>query len=121
MNRALKFVVPAVLIALVAIGAPIPFATRTADRATVVTVAAASGTSMVMQCPGGAVWYRSFSAAELAAADGVLHYDGGFFGVLADFRTQGDPVGIVLGSGAAGLAVNGIADAGAVVCTFSTP
>lgn len=122
MKRALPFVAPlAVLIALFAWAGPRPAATvNVSGTSTVSTYAAAEGTALVMQCPSGAVYYKTLNAAELANQDGGAMVDGGFFGVKADFTTQGDPVGILLGVGQAAVALLGT-DAGTLPCYFSYP
>ena len=121
-KRALAFVAPAVvLVALYAWAGPRPYSqVNVVGTSTVSTMAAPEGTALVMQCPSGAVYYKTLNAAELANQDGGAMADGGIFGVKADFSTQGDPIGILLGVGQTVVALLG-ADAGTLPCYFSTP
>jgi len=122
MKRALAFIAPVVLlVGLFAWAGPRPYSTvNVSGTSTVSTLAVPEGTALVMQCPSGAVYYKTLSTAELAAQDGGAQADGGFFGVKADFTSQGDPIGILLGVGQAAVALLGT-DAGTLPCYFSTP
>lgn len=127
MKRALLFIVPVVLlVGLFAWAGPRPYAALTVSGAGVTPVClAAEGATLVVQCPAAAVWYRTVNAAELADAGGLVTTgqgmtDGGAFGVLADFRNQGDPV-VIGGANQAGVCLLGIDAGGTYPCYFSAP
>ncbi len=98
------------------------------------------GASLLLQCPGGIVWYRTLTAAELAAGGlvsaGLGMTDGGSYGVLVDFTSMGDPVGIRLNTNETTVSLLGTdgglvtwgqtdggtnQDAGVLPCFFSVP
>ena len=125
--RIALFVVVA-LFALIALAGPRPYATLTVDGAgvTPICLTASQGAAFVAQCPNQAAWFRTVTAAELACpscltdpAAGMT--DGGAFGVLFDFRTQSDPVGILLGVNQTGVCLLGIDAGGTYPCYFNTP
>ena len=109
------------LIGLYAWAGPRPYATvNVVGTSTVSTLSLSQGAAMIMQCPSGAVYYKTLTAEEFADQDGGAHADGGFFGVKVDFSSQGDPVGILLGTNQVAIALLGT-DAGTLPCYFSTP
>lgn len=126
MNRAPRLAFLAAFVAALLVwAAPTPRGTvSVVSNTTVAFHSAAEGTSMVMQCPGGAVWYRGFTAAQLATQDAGPQADGGAFGVRADFTSQTDPIGVVMGSGQTTLGLLGdstTTDGGTLKCYLSTP
>ncbi len=113
MKRAL-FVAPvAVLIALYAYAGPRPRATvQVPGTSTVVTHYFGDvNDGVLLQCPGGSVWYRVFTQDEYAAQDGGVQFDGGAFGVLVDFTLMGDPMPISRANGQVAIGLLG-ADGG---------
>ncbi len=128
MKRALRFAVPLalVLVALVVFAGPRPRSTlRVVGSVTPVSLDVSSGYKFadhlppapLLQCPGGIVWYRAITAAELLAgglvSPGLGMTDGGAFGVLVDFTSMGDPVQITMGASDVAIALLGT-DAGLV-------
>lgn len=112
------------LIALSVYAAPTPRGTiSVVSNTQVATITVTPGESFVMQCPGGAVWYRGFTTADFATQDGGPQADGGAFGVRADFTTQTDPVGVVISAGQTRFSVLGDAttDGGTLKCYLNTP
>ncbi len=80
--------------------------------------AATEGAVLSLQCPAGIVWYRTVNDAELATPTGLVSagrgmIDGGAFGNLVDFTSNGDPVIVPIPSGQSGIALLGT-DAGLV-------
>lgn len=135
MTRALRpFVFAAVLlVAVFASAGPRPSGAVTVSGGGVAPVlfAADPGYARTLQCPGAAVWYRTVNAAEYAdggfglvtAGSGMT--DGGAFGVLADFRTNSDPIIISMSINQqpteVGVALLGIDAGGSWPCYFSVP
>ncbi len=129
MKRALPFAALAVvLVAIIASAGPRPYTALTVsgNGVTPICFAATEGAAFVMQCPNAAVWYRTVNENERTDAGALTNpatgmTDGGAFGVLGDFRTQGDPIGVLLGTGQTGICLLGV-DAGSTwPCYFSVP
>lgn len=90
---------------------------------TVYTVPLVADT-LLMQCPGGSLEYRTYTAAECADVDGGALPDGGAFGLLVDFSTMSDSMPIVRASGqtCVGLLGRTVVDGGGTLyCRFATP
>lgn len=131
MKRALPYSLPLALLCFLAWAGPRPRATMNVPgRVTPVTLDTTSGyqnaahvpPALLLQCPGGMVWYRTLNADELAAGGlvtaGAGMTDGGAFGVFADFTVNSDPIQVVMQSDQVAFALLGT-DAGTVSYTLS--
>lgn len=112
-----------VLAALVVHAGPRPYSNITVVHNTNVYTVPFTVDTLLLQCPGGAVRYRTFTADECAAQDGGAQADGGAFGPLVDFSSMSDPMPIVrsLGQTCVGILGYSITDGGSLVCSLSTP
>lgn len=111
------------LAALVALAGPRPRYNLSVVHNTNVYTLSLTDDTLLMQCPGGAVEYRTFSADECAAQDGGANADGGAFGLLADFTTMPDaiPIPRISGQTCVGVLGYSITDGGTLRCRFATP
>ena len=125
MNRATRVsgALVVLMFSLAAFAGPNPRGVLNATPTTIVCADISDIQAVVLQCPNGSVWYRTYNAADYATVDGGLQADGGatIGGVLVDFKTNCDPAVIPRTSGQVKFCVAANSDAGSVPCFLSTP